>query len=94
MNENIESNAILEGTDDEVSIHLLINIKYIVIVTDPGSPIRNMPHSTSLVFCETNALIQDIGGHKSRFITRNVDSGLSVYLIQEFGGLNITPKYG
>ena len=56
MNEKIESNTILEVTDDEGSIQLLINIKYIVIVADTGSPIINTPHSTILSFCETNVI--------------------------------------
>ena len=54
MTERIEYNTILEGTDDEGAIHLFINFKCTVIVADPISPIRNMPHSTRLVFCETN----------------------------------------
>ena len=40
-------------TDDKGDIQLLINLKYTVIVEDPGPPIQNTPHSTSLVFCET-----------------------------------------
>ena len=56
MNEKIESNTILEVTDDEGSIQLLINIKYIVIVADTGYPIINTPHSTILSFCETNVI--------------------------------------
>ena len=54
MNESIESNTTLEVNCDEVSIHLLINIKYKVTVVDTVYPILNMPHSTSLLFCETN----------------------------------------
>ena len=53
MTESIYSNEILEGTKDEGAMHLLISIKCTVIVADPGSPIWNMPHSTSLVFCDT-----------------------------------------
>ena len=53
MTVSIESNKILEVTDDEVAIHLLINIKYIVIVTEPAPPIQNTPYSTSFVLCET-----------------------------------------
>ena len=41
-------------TDDEGAIHLLINLKYTVIVADTGSLILTTPHSTSLVFCENN----------------------------------------
>ena len=51
--ERIESYKILEVTDDEGAIHLLINIKYTVIAADPVSPIRNMPNTMNLVFCET-----------------------------------------
>ena len=54
MNENIESNATLEVNDGEGAVHLLIKLKYTLIVTDPGYHIQNMPHYTSLVFCETN----------------------------------------
>ena len=36
MNERIESNTIFEVTYDKGEIHLLINIKYTVIVTDTG----------------------------------------------------------
>ena len=53
MNETIESNTILEVTDDKGEINLLINLKYTVIVADPVPPIRNTPHYTRLVFCET-----------------------------------------
>ena len=56
MTESIDYNKLLEIADDELAIHLLINLKYIVIVADPRSPIRNMPHSTNLVFCETNVM--------------------------------------
>ena len=49
----IESNSIVEVTDDKGSIHLLIDIIFAAIVEEIGSPIRNMPHSTSLVFFET-----------------------------------------
>ena len=45
----IESYTVLEVTDDEGAIHLLINM----IVADPAPTIRNKPQSTSLVFCET-----------------------------------------
>ena len=54
MTERIKYNAILEGTDDKVAIKLLINTKCTMIVVDIVYTIRNMPHSTSLEFCETN----------------------------------------
>ena len=53
ITERIEYYKILKITDDEGEIYLLKNIKYTVIVAYPGSPIRNTPHSMSLVFCET-----------------------------------------
>ena len=53
MTEIIESNKILEFTNDEGAIHLLISLKCTVIVEDPSSPILNTPHSTSHVFCDT-----------------------------------------
>ena len=52
--ERIGSNNILEVTDDKGVIHLLINLKFILIVLEYGSPFQNVPHYTSLVFCETN----------------------------------------
>ena len=39
MTEMIESNTILEFTDVEVAIHLLIHIKYTVILAYPDPPI-------------------------------------------------------
>ena len=54
MTEGVESNKLLEVTDDEWTIHLLINLKYTVVVADNGYPMQNTPHYTSLVFCETN----------------------------------------
>ena len=54
--ESIEYNTTLEGNDDEGEVHLLINIKCTVILVEPVSPIRNTPHSTSLVLCETNVI--------------------------------------
>ena len=54
MTERIEYNTVLEVTDYEEEIHLLTNIKYTVIVIDPGYPIRNTTHSTRLLLCETN----------------------------------------
>ena len=44
----------MEVTDDEEAINLLIGLKCTFTETEPISPIRNMPQSTSLVFCETN----------------------------------------
>ena len=67
----------MEVTDDEVGIHLLIGIKYKVIVADTGSPILNIPHSTSLVFCETKVPIQDRGGHTPLYLTRQ---GIFMYI--------------
>ena len=43
----------MEVTDDKEAIYLLVGLKYTVIVEDPRSPIRNTPHSMSLVFYET-----------------------------------------
>ena len=43
-------------TGGKVVISILLNLKCTVILADPGSPIRNMPHSTSLVLCETNVI--------------------------------------
>ena len=56
MTERLDYNTILEVTDDEREIHLLLNLKYIVIVVDPVSPIRNTPHSMSLLFYKTNVI--------------------------------------
>ena len=53
MNKNIEFNEIIEVTDDEGSIHLLLNIKYKVIERDTVYPIQNMTYSKSLVLCAT-----------------------------------------
>ena len=36
MTEIIESNAVLEGNEDEGAINLLISLKYTVIVENPG----------------------------------------------------------
>ena len=55
---NIESYTILEVTNDEGAINLLINIKYTVISAETCSPIRNTPHSMSLVFYET--IVRDL----------------------------------
>ena len=54
MTKIIESNTILEVTDDKGVIHIIANSKVIVIVVDTGFPFRNTPHYMSLVFCETN----------------------------------------
>ena len=54
ITKRIESYKVLDVTDNELAIHLLLNIKYTVIVADTGSPILTNPDSTSLVFCETN----------------------------------------
>ena len=56
MTEIVDYNTIVWVTDDEGEICLLVNLKYTVKVADPGSPIRNTPYSTSLVFCETIVL--------------------------------------
>ena len=50
----IDYYTVLQVTDDEGEIQLLINIRYTVIVSDTDSPILTMPHSTILVLCETN----------------------------------------
>ena len=42
----------LEVTDDEGEINLLIGIKYKVVVADIGSSIITTPHSMGLVFYE------------------------------------------
>ena len=54
MNEKIESNTILEVTDDKGVIRLLIDIICIVIVVKPRFPFQNTQHFTSLIFCEIN----------------------------------------
>ena len=72
-NEVIESNKILEVTYDKGSIHLLLNTKYTVIVAKPGSPMWKIPHSTSLIFCETNvAEITNIQRHPQTTISRKI----------------------
>ena len=96
MTERIDSNKTLEGTDDEVEIKLLINIECTVIVIEPVSPIRNTPHSTSPVFCETNQQISNkIQSHPQNSIS-NKKIHLHVFqfiLYSNFGGFNPTPKY-
>ena len=57
MTERIYYTTILEVTYDERTIHLIMSIKYKVIVEDPGSPNQNTPHSMSLVLCETLSYI-------------------------------------
>ena len=54
--ERIDSYKVLEVTDDEGAIHLLIGLKFTVIVKNPSSSILNMPYSKSLVFYETNVI--------------------------------------
>ena len=44
----------LDITDDKEAIHLLINLTCMVIVSDPGSPNINTPHSNILFSCGTN----------------------------------------
>ena len=56
MTKIIESNTILEVTDDKGVINLLINIKCIVILLYTRSTFQNNLHSTSLVFCKTNVI--------------------------------------
>ena len=56
MNERVKSTKILQVTDYNGVIHLIINLKDTVIVGDPGSHFRNIPHSTRLFFCETNGI--------------------------------------
>ena len=53
MTENIEYNTILEVTDYKIAVHLLINLKYAVILENTISPIQNTPHPMSLVFYKT-----------------------------------------
>ena len=52
--ESIEYTNILEVNCGKVLTYLLINTKCIVTVGEPGTPFRNIPHSTRLVLCETN----------------------------------------
>ena len=56
MTERIEYNTILDVTEDEVAMHLLISLKFTVKLAETGSPIRNTPHSTIRVFCETKVV--------------------------------------
>ena len=54
MTESIESNKLLEDTEDELAINLLINFKCVGIVVHPGFPFQNAPHSTCIDLCKTN----------------------------------------
>ena len=54
MTEGLDFNTIFEVTDDKVTINLLLNLKYRVILVDPVSHIWSKPYYTSLVFHETN----------------------------------------
>ena len=56
MTENIKSNTISEAPDDKVIIHLLIHIKFAVIVVYPILPFINTPHYISLVLCQTKVI--------------------------------------
>ena len=56
MTKRIHYNKVLDVTDDKGVTHLLINLKFIAIVVEPGSSFQNTQHSTILVFCETNTL--------------------------------------
>ena len=51
MTKNIDSNKCFEVSDDEGEIHLLINIKYTVIVTETGShhPKYSILHETGIL---------------------------------------------
>ena len=51
----------LEVTDYEAAINLLLCLKYTLILADTGFQIITTPDSTSFVFCETKVPIQDIG---------------------------------
>ena len=55
-NKRISFNTNLEVTDDEGLIHLLINLEYTVIVAESDLTIRNTPHPTNLLLCETNVI--------------------------------------
>ena len=70
ITERIESCKMLEVNDDEGEIHLLVGIKYTVIVADTTPPIITTPHSTSLVFCETRVPIQERSDHTPLSPTR------------------------
>ena len=72
-----KSCKMLEVTDDEGAIHLLIGLKYTMIVADTGSPILNMPHFTRPVFCETKDPIKYRCGHTPVSRTRQ---GIFMYM--------------
>ena len=80
-------NTILEVTDDEVAICLLLNPKYIVIVVEPVSPVLNMPHSMILVFYETNVIYYQYNTEAATYhylLQNNAASYISIYFIQIF----------
>ena len=56
MTERIYSNTVLEVTDDKGLIHLLINLKHLMTVLEPGFPYLNTPHSMKFIFCETSVI--------------------------------------
>ena len=45
-----------EVTGDKGVVHFTINIKFTVIVAEPGSPIQNASHLAIIVFFETNVI--------------------------------------
>ena len=76
----------LEVTDEEGAIHLLINRKYTVIVADTGSPILNTQHSTILVFCETNVIYYQYKTEADTYHYLQQDSAdpyISIYFIHK-----------
>ena len=70
ITESIYSCKILEVTDDDGAIHLLIGLKYTVIMADTGSPVLTKPHFISLALCETKVPIKYRGGHTPLSLTR------------------------
>ena len=84
----IEFCNILEVADEEGGMHLLIGLKYTVIVTDNDSLIRTTPQSTRLVFCETKVPIQDRGIHTSLWLLitlHNLCGFLACYRVFRIG---------
>ena len=87
----IESKIIWEGTEDKGEMYLLISLKCIVIVTEPGSPILNTPHSMIRGFCETKV---GYFQHNTKVTTYyysqedNAALGLTRNFIQIFGGFH------
>ena len=86
----------MEVTDDKGVIHLLINLKCILILVDPITPFQNVPHSTIFVWFEIN--IRDyqykIEADIDHYIFQdNEYSCLSIYFVQIFGGSNTTPIF-